>query len=296
MTGETIRRAKPEDLSEVYEILYEVQVETELHAPPSGAIPAVFDHELETGDLYVAEEHGEMVGFAALITRSSVAFVSELIVRPNYRSKGYGGALLRHILPRDGRACCMLSQNDPRALSLSVRAGMRPQWPCYLLTANTEDIGELPGEDVSIVEGRGNDPALEWWDAEVSRRHRPLDHTFWVRRTQAVPVWFRRKGQIVGYGYVQRRSEEWLAHPDAITLGPIGTRTVDSSEACVGALARWAARPQPSSMRILVPGRHPALGALLRAAFRIAATYVFVSSADDPFPPQTYIPSGAALF
>lgn len=295
MTGEAIRRGRPEDLSEVYEIYYEAQVENEANPPPSGGIPPIFDHELESGDLHVMESKGQMVGFGSLITRSSVAFVAELCVRPTYRSRGYGGALLRHMLPRDGRVSCALSSGDPRALSLFVRAGMVPRWPCLGLVADAAWLGDLPGEDVAVVEGRINDSALVWWDTEVSCRQRAIDHTYWVRRAQAVPVWFRRHGRIVGYGYVQGRSEDWLAHPDAVTIGPVGTRTAFDAEACVGALVRWVASRAPL-MRILVPGGHPALAPLVGGGFRIAYALTFMASGADVVAPPTYIPSGSALF
>jgi len=296
MTIGTIRRASVADLPQVYDIFYEAETEGDAHPPPPGAIPSLFQHELETGEMYVVERGNLIIAFASLITRGSIAYLSQLFVRKDYRCAKTGQTLLQHILPRDGRTCCTLSSRDPRALALYVRVGMRPQWPNFLLRVNSADLGDLPSNHVEIIEGQRGDPAFVRWDAEISGRSRPLDHAYWMRETKGVPLWFEQEGRIVGYGYIQMRSDDSLWHPDAITLGPIGARAADHALACVCAAARWA-QPRAAVLRIAVPGPHPSLGPLLDAHFRITYVETFMLSAAEPFVnAECYIPSGSALF
>jgi len=127
MTLNTIRHARVEDLRQVYDIFYEAEVGDAPDPPPRHGIPSFLKHELETGEMYVVERDGQIVAFAALMPRGSIAYLAEFFVRKDDQSSGIGKMLLQHILPRDGRIFCTLSSRDPRALALYIRAGMRPQ-------------------------------------------------------------------------------------------------------------------------------------------------------------------------
>jgi GNAT superfamily N-acetyltransferase len=289
----TIRKAENDDLPQVYDILYENEIGDDPAPPPRGAIPAELRHELETSEMYVADQNGRVLGLTALTTRGSIAYLSELFVRRNEQSHHVGTTLLQHVLPRDKRIRCTMSSTDHRALALYIRAGMRPQWPNFCLRANGP--ASLPATDVTAVEGRPDDPELVRWDAEISGRRRPEDHAFRVREQRAAPLWFRREGTVVGYGYV-RLGAGTISFPDACTLGPIGTRTPDDAGACVLAAVAWA-RPRASVLCIDVPGPHPGLAALLDAHFRITYVETFMSAAHTPFlDPRCYVGSGGTFF
>lgn len=294
MTTATIRRATVADLPAVYAIWYAHEIEDDPHPPPPGD-PVAFRHVLDTGEMSVAERDGRVVGFAAAVTRDAITYLTDLFVRPEHQSAAAGKALLQHALPQDGRIRCTLSSRDPRALALYVRAGMRPRWPNLWLRANTADLGDLPGADVEIAEARAGAPELLCWDAEIGGRRRSEDHAHWVEWLQAIPVWFRRQGRTMGYGYLQQRSPSSLWSPDAITLGPIGARTADDALAAVCAAVRRA-RSRTAVLRVAVPGPHPALAPLLDAGFRITYVETFVSSATAPFfDPEHYLSSGDLL-
>ncbi|MGH7263875.1 MAG: hypothetical protein ACREMB_03335, partial [Candidatus Rokuibacteriota bacterium] len=135
------------------------------------------------------------------------------------------------------------------------------------------------------------------WDAEIGGRRRPADHAYWVRDTDAVPLWLRRAGQPVGYAYVRLRDREYVWHPEAVTVGPVGARTPDDAAGCVAAAVRWAAGRGPS-IRVFVPGPHPALGALLDAGFRITEDHDTLAATHPTLfaGPRRYLPSGGTLF
>jgi GNAT superfamily N-acetyltransferase len=292
---DTIRPATAADLPALYEIWYANEVGDDPSPPSRGPWPWL-RHELATGELLVAERGGQAIGFAATIARDGIVFLSDCFVREDVRSGGVGRQLLQHLLPRDGRICCTLSSADPRALALYIRAGMRPRWPNFCLRAETSMLGALPTSGLDLWEARPGDPALVEWDAAIGGRRRPDEHAYWLAETRAIPLWFRRGGETIGYGYVQLRSPEALWHPDALMLGPIGARNQEDALACVGAALRWA-RSRAPTIGITLPGPHAALAALLDARFQITSVETFVSSSDEPFVDvRRYIPSGSTFF
>jgi len=316
VTETIVRPATPADLDQVHEIWYRAEVEDFPDPPPRGPVPAIFRHELDTGQMYVAEAAGRILGYTALITRGPVAYLAELYVRDDEQSLGIGRALLEHVLPLECRApspndpnrrevhsngfgreftCCTLSSDDPRALALYIRAGMQPCWPHFLLYARRP--GELPAASVDVVPARPGDPDLIRWDAEVGGRQRPEDHAYWLEKTAAAPLWFLREGEAIGYGYMQRRNHEVaLWHPEAVSLGPLGARTAADALDCTLAAAGWAAERAPA-LALGVPAAHPCLPVLLGAGFHITYVETFVSTAGNvPADPARYLPSGSTLF
>jgi hypothetical protein len=104
-----------------------------------------------------------------------------------------------------------------------------------------------------------------------------------------------REGEHIGYGYIQRRSTSSLWSPNTPTIGPLGAREEEYAVGVAAAAVDWASR-YASNVRLIVPGPHPALGALLEVGFRIAYVETFCSSAAGPFfDPRRYMPSGDAL-
>jgi GNAT superfamily N-acetyltransferase len=296
MTEQRIRPATPADLGQVYDIWYEAEVAEQANAPPRGEVPAIFWHELESGEMFVAEQDGQILAYAALVTRSAISYLAEFYVRKGCQSAGIGQRLLQHTLPTDGRTSCTLSSDDHRALALYARSGLRPHWPNFLLEAQTAHLGNLPDFDVGVLRGQADDPDLVRWDTACSGRHRPADHTYWTEQAEASPLWLQRRGQTVGYGYVQRRSHEALWHPEALWLGPIGVMHPGDALACACAIVDRAAQVAPTLL-LGVPGAHPSLSALLAAGFRITYVETFMSTGAEPFTdPVCYIPSSSTLF
>jgi hypothetical protein len=246
--------------------------------------------------MYVADRDGEIVAFAGAITRGSITFLTDLFVRPDQQSSHLGKALLERALPRqDAHIRFTVSSTDPRALALYVRAGMRPCWPHVNLRLAAPLRLPLPAQDVEIVVGAVDDPELVRWDARIGGRSRPVDHAHWVDAQQATPLWFRRRGAAVGYGYV-RPGAGTLLDPAACWVGPLSAVTSEDAVACALAAVVWA-RARAEVVRIDVPGPHPALAPLLDAGCRITYVETFVSSASQPFfDAQRYIPSGSTLF
>jgi acetyltransferase (GNAT) family protein len=288
------RSALEADLGAAWDVFYQNEVLDNPHLPLPGDIPPYLQHVLQTGTLYVAEREGKILAFAGAITRGNISFLTDLFVWPDQQSGQLGKTLLRSVLPQDDLVHCTMSSSDPRALALYIRAGMRPQWPHFALRLEKPGYKKPLAPDLEIIEADPNDPALVQWDAQISGRPRPVDHQFWVREERAVPVWFQRQGQTVGYGYI-RLGAGTLSDPQACALGPIGARTPADAAVCVLAAVNWALQ-WVEVLHIEVPGPHPCLATLLESGFHIIYADTFVSTAVTPFfDAQCYIASGGDL-
>ena len=289
------RPAEEAELQAVFEVFYQNELLDNPQLPLPGDIPAYLSHVLQTGMLYVAEEDGRILAFAGSITRGNTSFLTDLFVLPSSQSGKLGKTLLQTVLPQDSLIHCTLSSSDPRALALYIRSGMRPWWPHFALRLEKPTHAWPLDLDMEIIEADVLDSALLDWDARISGRPRPEDLQFWVRDEQAVPIWFRHRGQIVGYGYV-RFGAEAHSNPQSCTLGPLGADTSEDATACVLAAVHWAMQ-RAVEIHIDVPGPHPCLTTLLERGFHIHSFDTFVSSAVTPFfDARCYIASGGDLF
>ncbi|MBA2679345.1 MAG: GNAT family N-acetyltransferase [Ktedonobacteraceae bacterium] len=294
----TFRSARESDLPEIYYIFYLNETAyASAPRPKRGEVAADFRHIHKTGTMYVADDHGRILGFAASITRADKTFLTHLYVHPDHQSEHLGTQLLQFVLPTDKEQTRFtVSSTDLRALSLYIRLGMQPQWPNYLLGAfGSPTISSLQTE-IECQEGVTDDPQFAEWDSMASGRRRPEDIAYWVSEQQAIPLWFRRRDKTVGYAYVSFNTSSFWAS-DVCTIGPLGVKRAEDAADCVLAAVRWASQHKARAYRIDVPGPHPCLAPLLAAGFRIFYNETFVSSAHTPFfDPRCYIPSGSNLF
>jgi GNAT superfamily N-acetyltransferase len=292
---EVIRQATEADLSRVAEIWHENLLEEDPGTPPLREVPSLYLHELETHELFVLERNRQVRAFAALITRGPVSFLADLFGAADHRSKGLGQRLLQHVMPTDGRTCCTVSSNDPRALPLYVRFGMLPRLPNVQLEADLSTL-RPPTVDVKVIEEDTDDAEWLRWDTEISGRPRPEDYAYWLHRRGGVPLWFTRLGQVIGYGMAQTRTDTLLHAPDTLTIGPMGARERGDAASCVMAAVHWA-RDRAAIAHVTLTGPHPALSPLLAAGFRIVEVETFCLNVDEQFADVLrYIPSGGDLW
>ncbi len=257
----TYRPATENDLDPAYNIYYQNELlEAETPPLPPASASLELRHVLLTGTMYVAEEDGQIRAFASAITRGTVTFLTDLFVLPTLQSAGLGKTLLQHVLPQDGLIHCTMTSTDPRAQALYIRSGMRPHYPNFNLRWQHFTLDELPGNEledlgIQVIEGDANDQSFVWWDARVSGRERAVDHQFWVTQQQAIPLWFTRGGETLGYAYV-RLGVRTLWFPQLCVVGPIGVTAPEDATACVLAAVLWAQK-RADAIRIDVPGPYP---------------------------------------
>ncbi len=293
MMSNTIRfrAAREADLETINEIFYQNEV-TGRDNPPALSAVQTYPHILQAGKMVVAEQDGKVLGYAGAITRSKITFLTDLFVRLGLQSGQIGQRLLELAVPQDGLIHCTASSTDFRALALYIRAGMQPQWPLLVLRLEKPARASFEvGPEIEIGEADPTDPELLEWDTRISGRSRPEDLQFWMREQRGEPIWFRKHGQVIGYGFI-RPGAGSLWYPQACMIGPLGVEQTEDATACVLAAVNRALQ-QANVIRIAVPGPHPCLAILLERGFRIVYVDTFVSAAKTPFFDATcFIPSG----
>jgi hypothetical protein len=291
------RPARVTDLAQAYDVFYHNEVWNTPNPPLRGGIPSDMYHILETGTIYVAEQEGTILAFAASITRGNITFLTDLFVRPDSQSSRLGQTLLAYVMPGNQQVRCTFSSTDPRALALYIRSGMQPQWPHFCLRLIGPPRDNPSNTDIEISAGQADDPAFVQWDAQISGRLRPDDHTHWLHHQHTIPIWFTRQGDRIGYAYV-RLGEGTIWYPEACTLGPIGVISPQDAAACTLAATYWARQQAGADVLLInIPGPHPALAPLLNTGFHITYVETFLSTATTPFfDTRCYISSGSNLF
>jgi GNAT superfamily N-acetyltransferase len=291
------RPARQSDLAQAYDVFYQNEIHDTAIPPPPGEVPSDLHHIFETGSIYMAEQDGTIIAFAAAITRGNITFLTDLFVRPDQQSSRLGQTLLQYVMPHNESVRCTFSSIDPRALALYIRSGMQPQWPHFCLHLNGPLRDNPSNTGIEIHEGEADDSAFIQWDARISGRLRPDDHTYWLHSQRTIPLWFTRQGNKIGYAYV-RLGEGTIWYPQACTIGPIGVQSPENATACTLAAVNWARKHAGAdALLINIPGPHPALASLLNLGFHITYVETFLSTATTPFfDARCYISSGSNLF
>ncbi len=295
MSNFSIRAATAEDVQAVHAIWYATEVMGEPDPPPMGEPHPWLRHVLRTGTLLVAEREGVILGFAGVIERGNLVFLTDLFVAPELQSGGIGKSLLDAILPRDGRTLATISSGDARAQALYIRSGMTPEWPEFQILLERTRWSAPAHSDVQLIPARLMDDEIIAFDAEISGRARPEEHAYWIEDCAGTPFWFERNGRRAGYGYVRLSPDTPLQAPDTAIVGPIGARDSADATACALAAVGWALE-RSTFARLFTPGPHPALRPLLLAGGAIDFVETFLSSAPPCTDATRYLPSDSAFF
>ncbi|ACZ41524.1 GCN5-related N-acetyltransferase [Thermobaculum terrenum ATCC BAA-798] len=279
-----IRPASTTDLANINTIIQLNEEDTEVQTPD---IPSYIQHELKTGEMYVAEDSdGELIGFSAVLNRGQVHYLAELFVHPQKQSQKVGQTLLDVTLKGKTGIKCTVSSEDKRALALYIRQGMQPRWQNFVLRAGREEI-KTPlldvQEQVELVKATRRDPRVLSIDSQVSGRHRVQDLEY-LEETGYVPLLVSISGETQGYAYYQIDQST-----NRCEIGPIASLNSKLSKDITLSIVNFCLQQTAfKTLSISVPGPHPALRPLLTAGFKIAYVETFLSS-EVFFDPQEYI-------
>jgi diamine N-acetyltransferase len=158
----TIRRARPEDVAEIFSLIRELaeyeKLSHEVEATEAMIADALFS---DNPRLYceIAEWNGEVAGFAVWFLNCSTfagrfgIYLEDLFVRPAYRGNGIGKALLAHLAKTcldNGWARLQWTVLDWNAPSIafykSLGAVMMDEWKLCRVSGPALDAlaGEMP--------------------------------------------------------------------------------------------------------------------------------------------------------
>jgi GNAT superfamily N-acetyltransferase len=191
----------------------------------------LFDHLARTADqFYVAENHGEILGYARSTLRGTVQELTEFFVLPGHQSAGLGRELLaRAFAPKPGANRVIVATVDTRALSRYMKAGLTVRFPLCNLSRRPEAV-TMPQTDLRITPLPVAPESLSIVgsiDDAVLGFRRDADHSWLMTERQG--FLYSRDGQPAGYGYVGYRSGPFalldtsdypavLAHAEAVAM------------------------------------------------------------------------------
>lgn len=165
-------------------------------------LQSLFEHLARTADqFWVAEEAGEVIGYARSILRDGTRELTEFFVLPAHQSAGVGRELLARAFPSDGaRHRSVVATIDTRALGRYLRAGVYPHFPIYAFRRVPDVAPELSDLTIDPFGQAGPVlPELRAVDQAVLGYTRDVDHVWLARERQG--CLYRRKGRVVGFGY-----------------------------------------------------------------------------------------------
>lgn len=151
---------------------------------------------------WVAEENGEIIGFARSILRDGLRQLTEIFVVPGVQSSGVGHELMVRSFPSEGARCrSIIATTDLRAQALYLKAGVYPRFPIYYFGRTPElVVVETDLTFKSISPSPQSFEALGTIDKVVVGHRRDVDHTWLLSNRQGYI--YRRGDQPVGYGYL----------------------------------------------------------------------------------------------
>ena len=235
-------------------------------APPLDAFSNLQRHVLASGVGCVAEQDGEVVGFASAWTRGDDWFLASLFVRAHAQGGGLGSRLLDAVWGDARRRRTVTDAIQPVSNVLYARRGLVPVTPLLTFTGVPElaaSADEAPADLAAI-------------DAVAYGFDRAVDHRYWARHA--------------------RRSEWGDAYSYAFPSGDLGPVAGETPAAAARALAAELGR-SGRPVRVRIPGSARELVEVaLRAGLRLGPVPGLVLLSPGSAPPTALAPSGYMLF
>ena len=163
-----------------------------------------WEHLSATSDNYwIAEKDGEAIGYARSILRGNHRELTEFFVLPGSQSAGVGRELIQRAFPNDVPHRTIIATPDIRAQARYLKSGVYP----FMTEFYFERTPEAQEVDTDlIIELADASPAsledLGRIDLSILGFRRDVDHQFLT--TDRSLYFYKRGGQVVGYGYIKQ--------------------------------------------------------------------------------------------
>lgn len=154
----------------------------------------------DAAQFWLAEENGKVVAYARSIEHDGVMDLTEFFVSPQNQSSGVGRELLaRAFQSRTASYRVIIATTDERALSLYLKSGVYARFPIKYFSRKAEHVDVKTDLAFEPIITEHHMPDLNRIDRAVIGHVRPGIHR-WLA-TDREGFLYRRKGEVVGYGY-----------------------------------------------------------------------------------------------
>jgi GNAT superfamily N-acetyltransferase len=243
-------------------------------------------HLLAHGRSRVAVEHGEIVGFGATIDTGRAVHLADLFVRPDRLGMGIGRPLLAEVFG-DAERRTTFASDDPRALPIYVRAGMRPLWASLYIEGPAKLLPEPPP---SISFRPLDAAALNELERQWTGHDRAADWAHWTTQADADNFAVLDGLAVVAIGTARTRQASPVRALSRLVVHP--DTGVDPLPPTLAALRRAGG---DGPVLAAVQGPSPAVRPLLEAGLRIVDRDQFMASEPDLIDPARLIPNSGML-
>ncbi|MGN6537703.1 MAG: GNAT family N-acetyltransferase [Mesorhizobium sp.] len=241
--------------------------------PPSFQLFSLND---DAGGLWVAEETGDIVGFAWSWVSGDLWFLAQLFVSPGRQGSGIGNELLKRTLDHarlSGAASKALITFTFNTVSqgLYLRHGMFPRFPIYILSAAGEGVSSRlrgPQLDYRPLE-ETHLPDLGRIDIEALGVSRQKHHRYLIGDSATRGFGLYAAKDCVGYAYISETGH----------IGPLAVMRPDHLDAAFRTALRLAGEGGSPQVSAFVPGvAEPALTTAMEHGMRITFPMVLMST------------------
>lgn len=150
---------------------------------------------------WVAEENGEIVGYARTIEHDNVQELTEFFVLPNQQSTGVGGGLLSRAFADSGaKYRTIIATLDERALYRYMKLGLRGRFLLKYFSRKAEKVNIKTDLKIEPLNLKTDLDSINRIDKTLLAHERSSIHE-WIASRRSGFV-YKRKNEIVGYGYI----------------------------------------------------------------------------------------------
>ena len=244
-------------------------------SPPSFQMFCLKD---DPDGLWVAEEAGEMLGFAWSWVCGDFWFLAQLFVSPSQQGRGIGNELLKRTFEHaqksgaSQRALITFSFNRV-SQGLYIRHGLYPRFPIYFFKVAREKLlGRLGGPRFrhQPLSEATDLPNLALVDARAFGVSREKHHRYLIndKATRGVSLW--ADGDCVGYAYIANGR-----------IGPLAVTTPHALETAFTTALAFASENGSPAISAFLPGTSEAvLKSAVEHGMSITFPMLFMSSRD----------------
>lgn len=229
--------------------------------------------------LWVAEDGGQLAGYALSWVCGQLWFLAELFVAPGRQGQGIGGQLLARTLEHAVQAgaaerCLITFAFNLVSQSLYARHGLLPRVPIHLCSAAPESLaGRTPHSALRatpIQDSADDLDALRRIDLASLGVPREKHHRYLLAAPGMQGVFLDDSDERVGYAYVAPTGH----------IGPLAVVHAQAMPAAFHAALTLAAAGEGEQVSVFVPGTSEALAAAARLGLRFALPMVLMSEHD----------------
>jgi GNAT superfamily N-acetyltransferase len=231
--------------------------------------------------VWLAEESGEIAGFALSWVCDRLWFLAELFVSPDHQGKNIGNELLERTLQHAGQAGATQRSLITFAFNvvsqgLYVRHGLLPRVPIHLCSVRRDSLSRVRKKSelrTATISAREDDlRKLRRIDLASLGISREKHHRYLLSEPSITGLLLEdNRGECVGYAYVSAGGH----------VGPLAVEDVHAMPAAFRTALAHAAACRSEQISAFVPGPSDALEVATALGMRLTLPMVMMSSTES---------------